>query len=203
MNFKNAYALIAAVALFANALKAETPKNPVDLAAKEGIEIGAINKTLLVQISDAENQKVEVVITDENREVYRESFNGKTTIIKRFDLKRLDAGQYRLIIKKEGITTIQPFDVDFTKINVLTDKMETIFKPRVSQKKGKILVSFLATQSTDVSVRIYDNEGITLFNETYNTTLLQKAYNLDKLPKGAYFVEVNTAVDTEYFIVTK
>jgi Secretion system C-terminal sorting domain len=203
MKFKNAYALIAAVALFANVLKAETPNNPVEIAAKAGIEIGAINKTLLVQISDAENQNVEVIILDDSREVYRETFAGKSSLIKRFDLKRLDAGSYQLVIKKAGMTTVQPFEVDFTKINVLSDKLETIFKPRVAEKNGKILVSFLASTPTNVDVRVYDNAGVTVFQENYKTTLLQKAYNLTNLPKGVYFVEVTTDVDTEYFTITK
>lgn len=196
-------ALFVAVALLANVVKAENPNNPAIDLKKEGIEVAAVNKTLLVKITEIPNEVVSVSIeSPEFGRVFAENFTVNSSVLKRFDLSKLEVGSYRLTIKKAGITTVQPFEVDFGKIQVITDKIETYYSPRISQKGDKVLVSYLSTVPSTLNVVIYNNAGISIFEEKYETTNFQKAFSLSKLPKGVYFVEVSSdSTETESFTV--
>ena len=64
----------------------------------------------------------------------------------------------------------------------------------VSVKSGKV-VSFAINEAKNVHVAIYSTDGTEIFNETLKSKdgKITRAYNLNELPEGAYYLETETA----------
>ena len=193
------YALMFAVALFANALNAKLlPASPLD---KTEVTVSAVQKILSVRIADVENANATITIQNtEGVEIFTETVTGTTAKLRKYNLQKLEIGDYALIVKGKRSKLVQPFSVNIEKIDVLMASRETIFAPVVVLKDRKLDVSASSFNKPGILLTITDNFGTTVFEEKYNAVTLQKRYDLSKLSNGAYIVEViSYGGETEYF----
>jgi hypothetical protein len=202
MKFQKSYALMFVVAIFANTLKAELL--PIRPDFKIDVSVTATNKTMAVKIRDAEISDATISITNtEGVEIFSEKVAGQVSNLRKYNLQKLEIGNYTLTVKRKRSTLIQPFIVNFENIEVLTAMAETRFTPVVTLKDKTLNVSASSFGKPGIYVSISDNYGTTVFSAKYEDFTLQKRFDLSKLQNGAYIVEVVTyGNEIEYFPIT-
>ena len=122
---------------------------------------------------------------------------------KRYNLTQLETGKYRLVVTKNLIKTIQPFEL--TNRTIILNELERKdkFLPTVSQKDKKLNVNVLLGNYSNITVSMYSSDGFKAFEDkNYVVLTLNKRYDLSKVPAGTYIVEVVAGDDTQYFTVT-
>ena len=188
-----------AVVLFANAVNAKLL--PYSDFGRTEVTVSAVQKMLSVRFTDIENAEATISIQNtEGVEIFTETLVGKAAKFRKYNLQKLEIGQYTLIVKSKRSKIVQPFAVNIANIDVLMATRETIFTPVVVLKGNKLDVSASSFKNPGISVTISDNLGTTVFREKYEGVTLQKRYDLAKLPSGAYIVEVVTyGNETEYY----
>lgn len=127
-----------------------------------------------------------VILQDEEGEILFKEMISTSTYEKRFDLTFLKRGSYILKIADD-------FKIQTTRINLadvlLTEFQELYFQPVVTQKDGVITVSKLATENEKLTVRIYDVEGVLLYNDTLQgKDFIGRGYDFSRVPKGTYSI---------------
>jgi hypothetical protein len=142
------------------------------------------DKEFKIQVQNISG-KAQIVLQEENGEVlYKEQINART-YEKRFDVTLLKKGNYVLRIEDD-------FKIQSTKINlseeILAEVAELYFQPIVSQRQNIIMVSKIASGSERLIVRIYDENGILIYDDILKGADYQlgRRYDFSKVPKGVY-----------------
>jgi hypothetical protein len=201
MKIKTIMALVFTVAFLANTTFATTA--PTTLAPTEKVGIKTTQKELSLNLVDKESQDVTISIeAEDGNEIFKESRLLNANLTRRYDLKNLEMGNYKLVIKKRYEKFIQPFTVEIGKINCDVALLEQIFLPHIQLKGSLLSISVPSFTKPDVTVKIYDNAGFAIYEAAAKTTVFSKQLDLSRLPKGAYIVEVKSYGDElEYFSI--
>lgn len=107
-----------------------------------------------------------------------------------FDFSKLEAGEYKLTASIDGATTERTFKIDKRKIDV--GKEKTVIEPYFGYKEGILAVTFLNFSQEDLVLNIYDNDGLVYSKRIGKQFNVSKGFNLSKLDKGNYSVELST-----------
>lgn len=167
----------------------------------ESIRVTASQKHLKVDVAKAPEEIVEVTIEDTEGVVLYNDEMGKKATRKRYDLRNLPVGQYYLIVLKNRIKMVQPFIIQTNGIVISEqDRVDTPM-PQVSFKGTKLDVRIFSSKSEKALLKIVDNQGITAFEETITGKSAAKRFDLKKLPKGVYFVELTVDSDFDSFTI--
>ena len=198
MKTKMLIVLVLMVAFLNNAALANlvpSNKSVVELEAapieKTEIKVGSVSKTLIVNVTTLQKEDVTLSIEDTEGVV----FHSETVVIerdmtKRFNLKNLTAGSYRLIIKKKAAKTILPIEIGVDKIDVVESKREIVPLPMVHLDANTLRINVPTKKSNTYDIKIFDNFGELVFEKTY-TELGFHRYDISNLRYGAYIVEVD------------
>lgn len=181
-----------ATAFLTNSLTA----NPTDIA---NIKVTAVKKNLKVDVAKTLEEIVEVTIETVEGDILHSGEIGKNFTRKRYDLRNLPMGQYRLIVLKNRVKTIQPFTINVEDITLLENDRIIKVLPKVVMKGKTMEVRVFDSEKAYVNVKIVDNMGFTAYEQTVDAKAFAKRYDLSKLPSGAYFVEIATGGETEFF----
>jgi hypothetical protein len=118
-------------------------------------------------------------------------------------LSQLESGKYRLVVTKNLVKTVQPFELTNRAVVLNELERKDKFVPMVSEKDKKLDVNVLLGNYSNVTVKIYTNEGRLVFeNKNYVVLTLNKRYDLSKMNAGTYMVEILAGDETEYFTIT-
>jgi hypothetical protein len=170
------------------------------------IRIAAVQTAKSIMISLANiNEEVKISLQDERGTVLvNETVKTASSFQKRYNLSNLEVGNYRLIITKNLVKTIQPFELTNKEVVMSEGERREKFLPSVIQRNDKMDVNVLLGNYSNVHVKIYANDGTTVFAESnYVVMTLHKRYDLSKLPSGSYIVEVEAGDEIEYFTVIR
>ena len=157
-------------------------------------------KAVTVSITNVQNGEVKVTLESAQGEVFYEEEISKTPrYSKKLMLSQLENGAYKLIVKRNFSKTVQPFVITDNGVIMNAGELKEKFLPIVHQKGNAVDVSYLSEVATNVFVRIYDNEGKLVFEDTKpNVTQFAKRFDLTKLSSGAYVMEVSAGDETQY-----
>lgn len=194
------FATLLSIATFAN-----TSERTIDLAGSKVKIVAAANtKALTINIDNLSLDAIEVSIEDsESNVLFTETAKNIPNYAKRLNLTQLETGKYKLVIKKNLVKTIQPFELTETTIVMTETERKEKFLPNIAQKGTKLDVNIIMSKYANVHVRIYDNEGRLVFEETnYVVITLNKRFDLEKLSAGIYVVEVIAGDETQYATIT-
>ena len=146
------------------------------------------------------NDNVEIDLEDAAGHVlYSEAAEKTKSFSKSLNLANLDAGFYTLIVKKNLVKTIQPFELTGTSVKMSDTERKEKYLPNISQKGNKVDINVLLNKIADIKVSIYDLEGRLVFEEVNKQVNdLHKRFDLEKLETGAYLVEVVAGDETQY-----
>jgi hypothetical protein len=192
--------LLAAASFLSQPTHARNIKNAEDDAIAVVEVKGSTNgKTLILDLSNLQNDDVSISILDnEERVIYEETASDVSKFTKKFNLSKLEVGNYTLKVAQKKFKTVQPFEVTFK--NVVVDEKAKKFKfdPIVKQKEGKLEVN-VPLSDNQVVVTIIDAYGVTVFEDVNaDTQSFRKKYDLKNLSKGNYLVEVTVEGETFY-----
>lgn len=203
---KNRFSSIAAFALsiFSFTLNAENVERNFTVEGTN-INITAIEnaKTVVVTLNNTATGEMSVVLEDASgNNLTTDKVKSSAHFAKRYNLSQLEAGNYRLVVTKNAIKTIQPFEL--TNKNVVLNELDRKekFLPTVSLKNGKLDVNVLLGNYSNINVKVSNNEGTPIFSDkNYVVFTLNKRYDMTQLPSGTYIVEVLAGDATEFFTV--
>ena len=198
--FISIFAMLLNVAVFAN-----NSERFVELAGSS-VKISAVanTKALTVNVNNLVNDVLEVSLQDAVGVVlYSETVKNTNSFTKRLSLVNLDAGHYILIIRKNLVKTVQPFELTETSVIISENERKEKFLPNIFQKGNKLDINVLLGKYSNVHVLIYDNEGRLMFEETNYVVLdLHKRFDLSNLSTGTYLVEVIAGDEVQYSTVS-
>ena len=157
-------------------------------------------RAVTVSITNIQNGDVKVSLENVQGQVFYEEAVSKTPrYSKKLMLSQLENGAYRLVVIRNFSKTVQPFAITDNGVTMNAADLKEKLLPVVHQKGNSVDVSYLSEVLTDVSVRIYDNEGKLVFEDTKpNVTQFAKRFDLTKLSGGAYVMEVRAGDETQY-----
>lgn len=194
------------VALSISAMSSTNASNLPVVLSGSSVKIFAVSnsKTLMVSVSNNLNDAIEIELDDANGHVlYSETTEKVNTFSKRLNLNSLDAGFYTLVVKKNLVKTIQPFELTETSIKMSENERNEKYLPNIVQKGKKVDVNVLLNKISDVNVRVYDIEGRLVFEQiSKDVQDLHKRFDLEKLAAGVYLVEVIAGDETQYATVS-
>ncbi len=197
------FVLALAATLFTNTLSAYNIENPFDLSGN--VKISAVNKSIIVNLGTIEKEVVSIVIRDNTGSVLvNETVKKTPNFIKKYNMSRLENGEYTMTVTKTTLRTTQPFKI--TTDGLVMTEMEKVekFIPVVLLKNDKIDVNVLLKDYGNINVKIFDNQGLMVKQDKYPSALnLHKRYNISQLPNGVYVVEVTAGDETFYHTVVK
>jgi hypothetical protein len=176
-----------------------TASTPVDITV---VKVAAVNKTLQVKVVKTLDEPFDISIEAVDGTVVYNEQAAKTAVWKQYDLRQLETGNYLLIVKNGRTKTVQPFALNFNGILITETERVTKQLPQITQVGTGINVRVYTPKKALVKVLITDNQGISVFKEETETLALAKHYNLNKLPSGVYFVEVQADGETQYSTIS-
>jgi murein tripeptide amidase MpaA len=193
MKIKFLFICTVAVLLTAQSLTAR----PLFIDDNKNVEVVAVNKTLRINVAKMAGETVTIRIENAALgEIFSETFT-KSALIRQYDLRQFDNGDFTLIVENDHAKMIQPFSVDYARININATERSVSQLPQIKKTKNGFDVRVFLLTKADINVLITDNQGISVFNETLNTLAFAKHYNLSKLPKGVYFIEIKADGDVK------
>ena len=159
------------------------------------------SKAITITLNNVVANDITITLEDAvGNSLVNEKVSATPNFAKRYNLTNLENGNYRFIIKKKLSKTIQPFELTAKTVVMSELKRKEKFLPNISQRDNKLDVNVLLGNYSNIHVRIYDLDGRNVFEETnYVVFMLHKRYDLSKMPKGVYTVEVVAGDETEYY----
>jgi hypothetical protein len=198
------FSLATAAMLFANTITANNIENMYDLGGTR-LKISAVNteKAVIVDATNTFNQEITVNIEDINgNTLYSEKIKEGQRFVKKYNLTKLESGDYRLVVVKKLFKTIQPITVTEKTVEMSEVERKEKFLPNVTAKNGLMDVNVLLGNYNNIHVRLYDVAGKKVFEElNYVVFNLHKRYDLTKLDKGIYFAEVVAGDEVQTFTI--
>jgi Secretion system C-terminal sorting domain len=169
------------------------------------VKVTAESQVIHVNLGVVKNDEISIRIEDANgNELISEKVKGSQNFTKKYNVSKLEDGNYTMIIAKQTLRTVQPFKIVDNKVTVLATEKKEKFLPVLSQESDKLNVNVLLGNYSNITVTLYDNEGRKVFDEkNYVVLNLHKRYDLSKLSQGVYVAEVMAGDETFYFTVTK
>ena len=198
-----------ALAFVATTLTTTVANNVEYFYSLEGttVKIAAVSasKSIIVDLANIQSEGVKIVLEDETGRVFvNETVNAQKQFTQKYNLKNLEAGDYRLVITKNGVKTIQPFKLTDKSVVMFEGERKDKFLPTVHFNSAKLDVNVLLGNYSNIQVNIYDNEGRKVFEDiNYVVLTLHKRYDVEKLAPGFYVVEVIAGDETQYFTVIR
>lgn len=161
--------------------------------ANPGVEMNAEKETKFTIVSFTDVQLgSELSIKDLNGlTLYKESINKKGRYSKKFDLTALPDGEYFFEMDSETQIEVIPFNVVSNQVLFKKEEKKTIFKPFVSVKGKKAVVTWVSFDESPMECKIF-------YSKNYDLVLKETWENLDQNGKVYDF---STATSGQYEFV--
>jgi hypothetical protein len=201
IKFLSAFAL--AATMFVQTLSANSVENTYNLDGVT-VTIAASNHNVILNLGDV-SEEISIRLMDNNQKVLMtESVKDVKGFIKKYNVSRLDDGNYKMVITKKTIRTTQPFTIEKGMVKMSEIDKKEKFLPVLSFQNDKLDVNVLLVNYSNITIKLYDNEGREVMSDKrYVEFKLNQRYDLSKLPAGAYIAEVKAGDETFSYTVTK
>ena len=202
MKITFSFILALAISMFSTTLKAENTERMFTVEGAN-IRITALenSKTVMVTLTNTSTGEVTVALEDAfGSNFAKDNVKSTASFSKKYNLSQLEAGNYRLVVTKNFVKTIQPFEL--TSRNIVLNELERKekFLPSINHSGNRLDVNVLLGNYSNVIVKVYSNDGLISFEDkNYVVLTVHKRYDLSKLPAGAYIVEVLAGDETQYY----
>ena len=202
IKFFSAFAF--AATLFVQTLSANSVENTFDMGGTV-VKIAATSQNVIVNLGDVLKEEITINIVDKDQNLLlTETVKNMKGFTKKYNMSRLEDGDYKMIITKKTIRTVQPFSLERGEVKMSESDKKEKFLPTLSFQNNKLDVNVLLGNYSNIIVKLYDNEGREVMNDKHYAELkLNQRYDLTKLPAGAYVAEVRAGDETFNYAITK
>jgi Secretion system C-terminal sorting domain len=199
------FLVVALVAtLFTQTAFANTNERNFDLGGTT-VKISSVEKSVMVNLGSVQKEEILISIEDANgNTLVSESVKNNANFVKKYNVSKLEEGQYFITVTKKTLRTVQPFIVSSIGVTMSDVEKKEKFLPYVIQNGNKLDVNVLLGNYNNITIKILDNEGRSALNDTnYVVLTLHKRFDLSKLPAGNYVAEVTAGDETFYYSIVK
>jgi hypothetical protein len=202
IKFLSAFAL--AASMFVQTLSASNIENSYDMSGTT-VRIAANAKYVIVNLGDVQKEEISIVIMDADQNtLLSETVKNVKGFTKKYNLSRLEDGQYKMIVTKKTIKTTQLFSIEKGTVKMSSEDKKEKFLPTLNFHDNKLDVNVLLGNYSNIIVKLYDNEGQAVLNESHLAEFqLNKRYDLSKLSAGVYIAEVKAGDETFSYTIIK
>ena len=140
----------------------------------------------LVAISSLTESNLKITLEDEHGNIvyYREVAEPTGDYKKVYDFSALDAGQYKLSVESDNLTTERSFEIKNWKIEV--GKEKTTLEPFFGFNNGLLRCSYLNFSKENLTLLFYGDNQLLYTKEIGHNFSVTEALDLSKLDKGNY-----------------
>jgi len=151
----------------------------------------------LVAISSLTDSNLKITVEDsQGRIVYYKEVAEPTGDYKKvYDFSDLDAGNYKLSVESDRLTSERSFEIKNWKIEVGNEK--TTIEPFFGYNDGLLRCSYLNFPKDDLTLYFFDQKQLIYTKEIGRNFNVSEALNLSKLDKGNYTAILSTK-DKDY-----
>jgi hypothetical protein len=151
----------------------------------------------LVAISSLTDSNLKITVEDsQGRIVYYKEVDEPTGDYKKvYDFSDLDAGNYKLSVESDRLTSERSFEIKNWKIEVGNEK--TTIEPFFGYNDGLLRCSYLNFPKDDLTLYFFDQKQLIYTKEIGRNFNVSEALNLSKLDKGNYTAILSTK-DKDY-----
>lgn len=169
------------------------------------MKVSSDPKSIILNLGNIKNEEITIRIEDAlGNELFTEKIQGSLLFIKKYNVSKLEDGNYSLVVTKKTLRTIQPFHINNRTVELTEVEKKEKFLPVLNHKGNDLDVNVLLGNYSNITLSIYDNEGRKVFDEkNYVVFNLHKRYDLSSLSPGVYMVEVMAGDETFYYSVKK
>jgi len=185
---------VVAVAIVAVASAVEKPKmNVIPLTADRAI----------VSITNENAAYFELSVVSEKGEMvyYKQSNKPLTDYQKIFDFAGLQDGNYVLNLKVNDTKLSREIEIANQGINVGESKLK--FDPYFDFKNNELKFSYLNFEKENLTLAIYDDNGLVFQSKLGNNFSVSSGYDLSKLNAGSYNVVLSSPSNEYAFSLVK
>ena len=170
--------------------------NPEDLVVQTDPTTKTLTLRSVVRFESA--TKVQILDAAE-RVLHTANLESGTYLNTRFQLAALPVGYYEIVVADALGRTVQPMLIGEHGIEADPALASRNFFPRVNLKEDLLTINYLNREGSKVDIRLSDENGNAVLEDRLDAaTTVQRAYNLEKLPAGEYFVTVRTQRQPNY-----
>jgi hypothetical protein len=150
------------------------------------------NETALIAIANENPAYFELSINAENGDLvyYKESAKELTDLRQVIDYSKMENGFYSLTFKVNDTYVSRDFEVNNKKMIVGETKMK--YAPHFNYNSDVLKLSYLNFDEENVRFKIYSDGELVFENKLGNEFVLSAGYDLSKLEKGKYQVELTS-----------
>jgi hypothetical protein len=153
------------------------------------------NKTVVLNLSSWKQSSITVTIkNDDGNIVFSEKIE-KPNSSRQYNLSKVGNGDYIISIENKQKIAIQSLSIKGDKVE-FSKKIEETFKPIFTFKENVWAIQAL-TLGKNAEVTIFDENNNVVFFEKIEKPVLEKQYNVSKLPAGNY--DIQYSINEQYF----
>ena len=164
--------------------------NPIDLI----VQTDPTSHTLTLRTAAAVDLATKVQLKDGNGLVLHTSkLDSGDYLSGRFVLSKLPSGTYYFEVTDVQGKTVQPFTIDGVGITADPTLATRSFYPQVDLTDKLLTINYLNSSGSSTRIRLADAEGKAIITDRLpKSATVQRAYSLENLPAGEYFVTVSS-----------
>lgn len=154
---------------------------------------GKNEKITYVTFENVKAGSILTLKTESGEEMYTEVIKASGNFVKQYDFTLLPKGEYAFELEKDFEIKVKPLTVLANKVYLDNEAEITYFKPVVTRRDNKLLISQLALNDKPLAVKLYytnkDGEEIVVFNDTFKSNdrhIVEKVLSLSKTHTGNY-----------------
>ena len=170
--------------------------NPSDLIVQADPTSKTITLRSLTQLQAPSKLQI---LDAEDRLLHTAKLDSGSYLNTRFKLAALPTGEYTIVLSDELGRTTQPLIVEAEGITADPAMASRTFFPRVNLKENMLTITYLNTSEKSVAIRLADKNGTAVVDDRVATgPTVNRAYNLEQLPAGEYYVTVRVPKEPTY-----
>ncbi|CAH1002252.1 hypothetical protein LEM8419_03170 [Neolewinella maritima] len=165
--------------------------NPIDLV----LQTDPTSHTLTLRTTVAVSLDTKVQLKDRDGLVlHTTKLSPGDYLNGRFKLDALPNGNYFVEVTDAQGKTVQPFTINRTGIDADPALATRTFYPRVNLTDKLLTINYLNTTGSSTRILLADAQGQQVITDQLpESTTVQRAYSLENLPAGEYYVTVSSA----------
>jgi hypothetical protein len=190
--------------LFSQTAFSNTNERNFDLGGTT-VKISSVQKSVVVNLGSVQKEEITISIEDAAGNILvTEIVKNNANFVKRYNVSKLEVGQYSITITKKTLRTVQPFSVSAVGVTMSDIEKKEKFIPYLVQNGNKLDVNVLLGNYNNITIKIVDNEGRTSIDDrNYVVLTLHKRFDLTRLAPGTYIAEVTAGDETFYYSIVK